>query len=81
MFYLRVPVPADKIILVKEYGKEREDTLFFHRIVLYSSVQLRTGGWGPGCKGGKGRERREDCEKAVFSFCSGKEERKKVSGW
>ena len=23
------------------------------------------------------REKREDCERAVFSFCSGKEERKK----
>ena len=50
---------------------------FFNRIVLYSNVPLHTGGWGARLRGGKGREKREDCEKAAFSFCSGKEERKK----
>ena len=47
----------------------------------YRFVQQRTvayrGLGGQAVRGGKGRERREDCEKAVFSFYSGKEERKK----
>ena len=45
-FYLRVWNGADRIILVEGCGKEREDTLFFYRIVLYIYVQLRTGGRG-----------------------------------
>ena len=45
-FYLRIGNSADRIILVKGYGKEREDTLFFNRIEPYRNVQLRTGGRG-----------------------------------
>ncbi len=79
MFYLRIGNSADRIILVEGCGKEREDTLFFSivsfRTETYSCVQ---GAGVTGCKGRKRkRAKREDCEKAAFSFCSGKEKRKK----
>ena len=53
-FYLRVRGPADRIILVEGCGKEREDTLFFYRIVLYINVQLRTGAGRYDERAGKG---------------------------
>ena len=76
-FYLRIWNGADRIILVEGCGKEREDTLFFqsYRFVQQRTVAYR--GLGARLRGGKGREKPEDCEKAVFSFCSGKEKQKK----
>ena len=78
-FYLRIWNGADRIRMTKGLGRSVRTRSFFqsYRSVQKRTVAYRGQGWQAVRAGKRKKAKREDCEKAVFSFYSGNEERKK----